>query len=205
MKLNYAACIILLLSFTYLHADEVEKQIIGTWLIRDNLPFNRYITYHPPCQFGGSALFNIRGCGECFSEDVLYGRYDVVVEMPMLSSKAIAFSGLWFFPRDSQEKMILDIKSKNVDLDRHRVRKEILDPAQGLSLTRVVQVDANEFIYEEYNPDSKGFDKFKTVKLPGQSMEQIKQLPHLEDIRLTFLRPDRQSGWPQNGSSSAHR
>ncbi|WOG27557.1 hypothetical protein [Endozoicomonas sp. 8E] len=205
MKPKYAVYIILLLSFTYLHADEVEKQIIGTWLIRDNLPFNRYITYHPPCQLGEPALFNIRGCGECFSEDVLYGRYDLVVEMPILSGKAIAGSGVWFFPRDSQEKMILDVKSKDVDLDRLRVGKEILNPAGGLCLTRVVQVDANEFIYEECNPDSKELDRYKAVKVPDQSLEQIKQLPHLDDIRLIFLRPDGQSNLSEAGSSSAHR
>ncbi|WP_257255349.1 MULTISPECIES: hypothetical protein [unclassified Endozoicomonas] len=184
MKLKYAACIVILLSFTCLHADEVEKQIIGTWLVRDNSPVKKYITYHPPRRTTNPTKFRIRGFREYCSRDVLYGRYDVVMDIPGLSHKVIGISGVWFFPRDSEEKLILDYGCKDADPDNIKPRpNECICPPDGfLATTRILKADDKEFIYEEYNPESKVFDRNNAVRVPVQSLEQIKQLPYHDEI-----------------------
>ncbi|WOG27556.1 hypothetical protein [Endozoicomonas sp. 8E] len=211
MNIKYAACTMIFLSFTNLHAeevgketgtglveyglplneyinhhthhcDEVENGIIGTWLIKDDSPFNQYITYHPPYRYKDPVTFIITGYGEYYSEDILYGRYDSVVEVPERNLKVIAVSGVWFCPKDMEEKLIFDFKQKDVDIYNFKLPVNIVNPIGGLAITRVLKVDGNEFIYEEYKPENKVFDRYSAVRVPTQSLEQIKKLRYYDEL-----------------------
>ncbi|WOG27555.1 hypothetical protein [Endozoicomonas sp. 8E] len=227
MKIKCAAYIMIFLSFTYLHAEEVEKEtgawlikydlplneyinhhppqcdevengIIGTWLIKGDLPFNEYITYHPPHRYKYPVKFIITGYGEYHSEDILYGRYDTVIEIPGQNLKLIAYSGVWFSPKDTGERLIFDLrfvspkdtvdrllfdlKYKDVDLNDFKSSANILNPIGGLGITKVIKVDGNEFVYEAFNPENKAFDSYSAVKVPVQSLEQIRKLRYYDEF-----------------------
>ncbi|WP_448215535.1 hypothetical protein [Endozoicomonas sp. 2B-B] len=198
MKIKYAAYIMLFLSFTYSHAEEVENEIIGTWLSKDDLPFNEYITYHPPQRYKGPVKFIITGYGEYYSEDILYGRYDTVIEIPEQNLKLIAYSGVWFSPEDTGERLIFDLrhispkdtwerlefdfKYKDVDLNDFKSKANIINPKGGLDITKVIKVDGNEFVYEAFNPENNAFDRFNAVKVPVQSPEQIGKLRYYDEF-----------------------
>ncbi|WP_252177391.1 hypothetical protein [Endozoicomonas sp. 4G] len=176
MKFKYAACIILLLSYTHLHAIDVEKRIIGTWLIKDNVPHNTYITYHPPHHYTGRIEFTVPDYGDFCSNDIVYGRYDVVLEFPG-QEKGVAASGIWFFLRDNKDKIILELNHNGVDVDNFSLPPVITKPFNGLSMTRIVEAKPKEFIFEEYIPINKAFEQSRAIKTRLQSLEQIKEMP----------------------------
>ncbi|PJE78257.1 hypothetical protein CI610_02819 [invertebrate metagenome] len=179
MKL--AKYLLLFLLAPYIWALDLESDFIGTWQIEGDFPFKSYVIYHQPHTYRKPIEFNIEGYGILYSSDILYGRYDVVVELG-ISQRLISGSGIWFHPLDITDNYIFDLQKRDVDIRNFKFPQNIRYSSQGIALTRILDISSDTFSYEEYSPISHDFSHFKAIRTTAVPLNEILKLPYHDEL-----------------------
>ena len=175
---------LLLIIFTpYVLASQPDKYFfIGTWEIEGVGPFKSFVIYHPPHTYKNLIEFEIKGYGNFVTSDIMYGRYDVLIEFRENKKRLIADSGIWFHPLDREGNYIFDVRSKDVDIDNFKFPQNIKHPRHGFAITRIKYVDKGIFSYEEYDPNSNSFNYFRAIRANPITLNEILKLPYHDEL-----------------------
>ena len=178
---------LLLIIFTpYVLASQPAKHFfIGTWEIEGVGPFKSFVIYHPPHTYKNPKNpieFEIKGYGNFVTSDIMYGRYDVLIEFKGNKKRLIADSGIWFHPLDRGDNYMFDVRSKDVDIDNFKFPQNIKYPSHGFAITRIIYVDNDIFSFEEYDPNSNSFNYFRAIRAKPITLNEILKLPYHDEL-----------------------
>ena len=129
-----------------------------------------YVIYHHPHSYIGEVRMKILGFEDFYSNNISYGRYDIVYLKHKDNTCSIKRSSIWVIANDRKEDDLFDMQLQGNDLSKIPIPEGIV--SYNFMLTRILKIDDYRFLYEESNLGSDIFTRYNASKKSTDKLEQ---------------------------------